>query len=137
MTGKKLRAHSNLTEFEPAMKKLWDLSVDPAKVTLGLAFYGRSYSIPDAIHCPPGGCVPTGLGPPGVCDDSPGYMSYDQVSSLIANDAVETHYDEDNAVKIAIYNNASQWMFYDDKMTYQKEVNWANSRCIGGEKASM
>lgn len=108
------------------------VGVDPAKITLGLAFYGRNYIVNDT-SCEEVGCAAAGLGPPGVCDDSPGYMSYDQVFSVISDPSTAIYYDESAAVRIAKYDAGKQWLFYEDTETLAKKVDYANTHCIGGK----
>ena len=57
-----LGAHSNMTEFDDSFSILWENDVDPAKVTLGLGFYGRSYTLNDA-SCSSPVCGISGFGP--------------------------------------------------------------------------
>lgn len=40
--GSIIGAHTNLTEIDLALQLLWRNNIDPAKVVLGLGFYGRS-----------------------------------------------------------------------------------------------
>jgi chitinase len=101
---KTFSAHSNMTEFDDSLSILWENDVDPAKVTLGLGFYGRSYTLDDA-SCKSPGCAISGFGPPGVCDDALGYMSYDQVLSVIDAESTSTYLDVDAAVHIATYGD--------------------------------
>lgn len=46
-TGAFLDSHTNLTEIEPDLDLLWRNNVPPQKVNLGLAFYGRSFTLAD------------------------------------------------------------------------------------------
>lgn len=119
------------------MTKLWEKNVDPAKVTLGLAFYGRSYTVESTKFCPSTGCIATGLTASGFCDDSPGYLSYDQVLSLIEDDAASPTHDDDAAIKWIAYEDNKQWIYYDDKETFAQKVDFANKHCIGGKLASV
>jgi chitinase len=116
---------------------LWEKSVDPAKVTLGLAFYGRTYTVQDTKSCPSTGCIATGLGSSGLCDDSPGYLSYDQVLNSIEDDTASPTFDEDAAIKWIAYEDSKQWLYYDDKETFAKKVDFANKHCLGGMMTSM
>ena len=119
------------------MTKLWEKSVDPAMITLGLAFYGRSYTVDDTKSCPSTGCIATGFGAYGVCDDSPGYLSYDQVLNSIEDDTASPNLDDVAAVKWIAYENSKQWLYYDDKETFAKKVDFANKHCIGGKMVSV
>jgi chitinase len=40
--GNIVQAHTNLTEINLALQLLWRNNIDPAKVNMGLGFYGRS-----------------------------------------------------------------------------------------------
>lgn len=40
--GSIVNSHTNLTEIVGAMDLLWRNDIDPAKVVMGLGFYGRS-----------------------------------------------------------------------------------------------
>jgi hypothetical protein len=126
-----LSAHTNMTEFDDSFSILWENDVDPAKVTLGLAFYGRSYTLKDA-SCSSPGCAIFGFGPPGMCDDAYGYESYDQVQSLIDDKSTSTYFDEDAGVNIATYGGY-QWMSFENKESFAKKVEYASAHCIGGE----
>jgi chitinase len=126
-----LSAHTNMTEFDDSFSILWENDVDPAKVTLGLAFYGRSYTLKDA-SCSSPGCAIFGFGPPGMCDDAYGYESYDQVQSLIDDKSTSTYFDEDAGVSIATYGGY-QWMSFENKESFAKKVEYASAHCIGGE----
>lgn len=39
-------AHTNLTEIQQTLGLLWRNNINPAKVNLGIGFYGRSKSFP-------------------------------------------------------------------------------------------
>lgn len=47
-TGAYLDSHTNLTEITLDLDLLWRNNVPPAKVNLGLAFYGRSFTLADS-----------------------------------------------------------------------------------------
>jgi chitinase len=46
--GKVALAHTNLTEIEQSLELLWRNNIDPTRVNMGLGFYGRSLSSPEA-----------------------------------------------------------------------------------------
>jgi chitinase len=39
-------AHTNLTEIQQSLDLLWRNNIDPARVSLGIGFYGRSNRLP-------------------------------------------------------------------------------------------
>jgi chitinase len=52
--GSVVLAHTNLTEIDQALDLFWRNSVDPAKINLGLGFYGRSFQLADSSCWQPG-----------------------------------------------------------------------------------
>jgi len=64
--GPYVAAHTNLTEIDESLKLLWRNNIDPAKVTLGLGFYGRSFTLTDP-SCSHTGCEFSSAAPAGPC----------------------------------------------------------------------
>lgn len=58
-----------MTEIKDALQLLWRNNVPAEKVNLGLAFYGRSYTLSDP-ECNTPGCDFSGPGRPGQCSVS-------------------------------------------------------------------
>ncbi|KAK2846373.1 hypothetical protein FQN49_005787 [Arthroderma sp. PD_2] len=44
-TGNFLNSHTNMTEVDKALELIWRNDVNPEKVVLGLAFYGRAFTV--------------------------------------------------------------------------------------------
>jgi chitinase len=65
--GKIVRPHTNWTEITTALDLLWRNNIKPAKLNLGIGFYGRSFQLADQ-RCNKPGCAFLGgaLGGP-VC----------------------------------------------------------------------
>lgn len=42
-------AHTNLTEIQQSLDLLWRNNIDPARVSMGIGFYGRSAYLPYPI----------------------------------------------------------------------------------------
>ena len=53
-TGNVLNPHTNLTEIDAALDLLWRNDVDPTKVVMGVAFYGRAFSATSESCLEPG-----------------------------------------------------------------------------------
>ncbi|KAI5291816.1 hypothetical protein KEM54_006393, partial [Ascosphaera aggregata] len=68
-TGPYVRAHTNLTEINTSLELLWRNNIDPAKVVLGLGFYGRSFTLQDP-SCKKPGCVFSAGGNAGQCTNA-------------------------------------------------------------------
>ena len=65
--GNNVLAHTNMTEIKLALDLMWRNSVDPAKLNLGIGFYGRSFQLSDPGCYKPGCKFKGGAAPGGVC----------------------------------------------------------------------
>ena len=52
--GNHVLAHTNLTETKLALDLYWRNGVDPAKLNMGIGFYGRSFQLSDPACYQPG-----------------------------------------------------------------------------------
>lgn len=111
------------------MKLLWRNGINPAKVVLGLGFYGRSYTLADSA-CNKPGCMFTAGGPAGPCTDSVGTLSYGEIQRLITAGAKPV-LDSAAAVQTLTYGG-NHWVSYDDQTTLKMKMDYANNNCLGG-----
>ncbi|PYH81904.1 chitinase [Aspergillus uvarum CBS 121591] len=127
--GANALAHTNLTEIEQSLELLWRNNIDPAKVNLGLGFYGRSFTMsdPDCLHA---GCPFKSGGKAGPCTATSGILSDAEIKAVIAAGATVT-LDEAAAVKIVTWDT-DQWVSYDDAETMKMKIDFANQHCLGG-----
>ena len=123
-------AHTNLTEIDESLKLLWRNNINPAKVVLGLGFYGRSFTLADP-SCSHTGCQFSDGGPAGPCTDSVGTLSYAEIERIIAAGATP-QLDPVAAVQTVVYNNGQDWVSFDDATTLKLKVEYANNICLGG-----
>lgn len=103
--------------------------IDPKKVTLGLGFYGRSFTLADPT-CTQAGCPFSAGGNPGECTASSGTLSFAEIQRVI-NTGATVSLDSAAAVKIVVFDN-NQWVSYDDEETLKMKIDYANSKCLGG-----
>ena len=130
--GSIINAHTNLTEIDLAMQLLWRNNIDPSQVTLGLGFYGRSFTLTDP-SCSSPGCAFSSGGNAGACTQNVGTLSYSEITDVINDEssgAVVT-LNEAAAVKQVVWDT-NQWVSYDDAETLGMKIAYANSHCIGG-----
>ncbi|KAF9631827.1 putative glycosyl hydrolases family 18 protein [Lasiodiplodia theobromae] len=80
--GSHVLAHTNLTGIKEALNLFWRNDIDPAKVNLGLGFYGRSFQLADP-SCNTPGCLFKGGGAPGECTGSSGTLSYREIMAIM------------------------------------------------------
>jgi GH18 family chitinase len=74
---------TNLTEIDNALDLLRRNNIDLGKVNLGMAFYGRTYTLLDS-HCVMPGCEFSDAGLAGDCSGEPGILSF-RGSTLVLN----------------------------------------------------
>lgn len=84
--GSKVRPHTDITEIEKNLRPLWFDQVDPSKINLGLAYYGRTYKLSDP-SCGSMGCgfVSEVAGAPGQCTAFSGVLSNREIKAMIDN----------------------------------------------------
>ena len=127
--GAIVQAHTNLTEINQALDLLWRNDIDPAKVVLGLGFYGRSFTLANP-SCTDPGCPFSGGGRAGECTANVGTLSYAEIDRLVASGA-KVDLIKDAAVKRVLWGG-DQWVSYDDAETMAMKVDYANTNCLGG-----
>ncbi|GAM83790.1 hypothetical protein ANO11243_017800 [Dothideomycetidae sp. 11243] len=124
--------HTNLTEIAQGLDLLWRNNISPSKVVLGLAFYGRSYTLSNP-SCNSPGCAATGPGNAGSCTGSAGILSIVEIKRAMAQNNAAPTIDIAAGVKWASWGN--QWVSYDDADTFVLKTAFANSLCLGGKMA--
>ncbi|KAF7183510.1 hypothetical protein CNMCM7691_003789 [Aspergillus felis] len=127
--GAYLNAHTNLTEIKNSMDLLWRNDIPPEKVVLGMAFYGRAFTVVDPA-CTTPGCLFASGAEPGKCSSEVGILMLSEIDELIKEKSLKPTLYKDEAVKIAAWDN--QWVGYDDADTFQLKADFARSQCLGG-----
>ncbi|KAF3278210.1 hypothetical protein TWF970_004662 [Orbilia oligospora] len=131
-TGPYIGAHTNLTEIDQMLKLLWRNNINPDNIVLGIGFYGRAFQLENPA-CTTPGCRFSAASPPGACTAAAGYLSYSEITRLVAAGNPVT-YDPVAGVKWVTWNQngAKQWVSWDDAQTIKLKVDYANSNCLGG-----
>ncbi|KAL9599868.1 MAG: hypothetical protein Q9219_003562 [cf. Caloplaca sp. 3 TL-2023] len=129
-TGPYLQGHTNVTEIEQGLDLLWRNGINPNKVVMGFAFYGRSFTM-SSPSCSKPGCTFSTSGQPGSCTNTGGILSYSEVSSRNNSLDVSTFYDVKSTVKYNTFNG-NQWISYDDQQSFHDKKKYLTSRCLGG-----
>ncbi|KAH6644816.1 glycoside hydrolase superfamily [Boeremia exigua] len=128
--GPLIKPHTDLKEIDTALDLLWFNDVTPAKVNLGVANYGRGYTLADA-GCTHLGCTWNGPSQAGECTELAGILSQCEIQRLIGQKNLQPEIIKDGAgVKQIIFDG--QWVGYDDKETLGLKTELANDRCLGG-----
>lgn len=130
--GPYIRPHTNLTEIDDSLDLLWRAKVAPEKVSMGMAWYGRSFTLQEP-NCtiPDGVCQFSEAGLPGLCSGSKGMLDLQEIQDIVAAGKLAPTLDSQAAIKYVAYNE-TQWVSYDDDETIALKQAFANSRCLGG-----
>ncbi|KAJ5387332.1 Chitinase II [Penicillium cosmopolitanum] len=127
-TGEYLNAHTNLTEIDLALDLLWRNDIKKDMVVMGLAFYGRAYTINPACTKP--GCMYFSGGLKGECSREVGVLLNNEIDQIREDKGGKPTLDKNAAVKLYTWDN--QWVSYDDADTFKLKANFARKRCLGG-----
>ncbi|KAF2123714.1 glycoside hydrolase family 18 protein, partial [Dothidotthia symphoricarpi CBS 119687] len=128
--GSIVRPQTDITEIYQNFKPLWFDGVDPAKMNMGLAYYGRTYKLVDA-SCGKMGCSFDGPGAAGSCTASEGVLSNREIQQMIKKDGLTPYFNQTAMVKYLTYGG-NNWVGYDDPETLALKESFANSLCLGG-----
>ncbi|CAG8171739.1 unnamed protein product [Penicillium salamii] len=129
-TGEILDAHTNLTEIQNSLDLLWRNNISPNQVVLGLAFYGRAYTVADTT-CTKPGCLFASGAEPGDCSHEVGILMNSEIDEIIVNKKPKVTFDKKAAVKMITWDE-NQWVSFDDADTFQLKADFARSQCLGG-----
>ncbi|KAF2280023.1 glycoside hydrolase [Westerdykella ornata] len=132
--GKKVRPQTNISEINTGLTPLWFAGINPAKVNLGLAYYGRTFTLADS-GCSGVGCGFRSAGKAGKCTNFRGVLSNLEIQDLIREEGLTPTLLSDAAVKQIVYHG-NQWVGYDDEETLAIKRRYANSLCLGGTSKS-
>ncbi|KAH8799635.1 glycoside hydrolase family 18 protein [Xylogone sp. PMI_703] len=128
-----VQPHTNLTEIAEGLDLLWRNNVDPAKVVLGLAFYGRAFTLSDP-GCTKVDCPFSSGGNPGECTGTAGILSNAEIQRIITANSLTPTLDTTAGVKYMAWDS-NQWVSFDDPDTYKLKKAFANGLCLGGTMA--
>ncbi|DAA74181.1 TPA_exp: putative Class V chitinase [Trichophyton benhamiae CBS 112371] len=127
--GSHAYAHTNLTEINMALELLWRNNINPARVVMGLGFYGRSFTMKDP-NCLDPGCEFKSGAHGGECTGTPGVLSAGEIKKVISQGAT-IKLNTEAAAKLITWDN-DQWVSWDDEETLKIKMDYANKRCLGG-----
>jgi chitinase len=130
--GSRVRPQTDITEIDKNLKPLWFDGVNPSKVVMGIAYYGRTYTLSDST-CGKMGCsfISGEGGAGGSCTQFRGILSNREIKQIIKDETITPYLNETAMVKYFTYQGNS-WVGYDDAETYALKEAYANDRCIGG-----
>lgn len=128
--GSHIKPHIDLREIETALEFLLSTKINPQKINLGIANYGRGYTVADAT-CAHSSCEFEGPSKAGECTNLEGILSLCEINRIISEKGLTPQLMNGGAeLKVISWNN--QWVGYDDKETLRAKQDYANSHCLGG-----
>ncbi|RMZ85693.1 hypothetical protein DV736_g6556, partial [Chaetothyriales sp. CBS 134916] len=131
-TGPYILPSTNLTEIKLGLDLLWRNGINPTNVNLGLALYGRSFTLSDpSCSTPNGVCEFSAGGNAGQCTQTAGILSGAEILQVLAQTGAQPTFDTEAAVKWITWDS-NQWVSYDDGDTFALKKQAANNLCLGG-----
>ncbi|KAH6699690.1 chitinase [Leptodontidium sp. MPI-SDFR-AT-0119] len=127
--GNFLNAHTNLTEITAAMDLLWRNDISADKVVMGMAFYGRAFTV-TSTNCVTPGCTFESGANKGPCSAEISILMNSEIKEIVETKGLNPVLYKDAAVKVASWDD--QWVAYDDADTFKLKLDFARSQCLGG-----
>ena len=124
-----MRAQTSIKDIGSSTIPLWYDGVPPSKINLGIAFYGRGYTLSEK-NCRDIGCPYTGGSKPGPCTDSVGVLSLREIAQLVRDKIAIPKLLPDLMIKQIAWDD--QWIGYDDQETITLKEKWGDEHCLGG-----
>lgn len=81
-TGPWANSHTNLTEIQKGLDLLWRNDIDPKKITIGMSYYSRTFTLTDS-GCSTPGCRISSAGAAGRCSGTAGVMLHPEIQEII------------------------------------------------------
>ncbi|QSZ35440.1 hypothetical protein DSL72_008310 [Monilinia vaccinii-corymbosi] len=136
--GAFVRPQTAISDITSAISPLWFAGVDPSKLNLGLAAYGRGYTLAN-LGCSDIGCPYSAPSIPGPCTTEAGILSLREIDVLVQREGLRATWVGASAsaagsaaVKQIVYGGGRQWMGFDDAETWGLKRSFADGLCIGG-----
>ena len=101
-------------------------------IQLGLPYYGRGYTLSDP-SCNTPGCRFSGPNKPGVCTNTAGMLSLNEIKDIIKDKGLTPANLQGALMKSITWDD--QWIGYDDEETISAKKLVANQYCLGGTMA--
>ncbi|KAI9697328.1 MAG: hypothetical protein M1820_007834 [Bogoriella megaspora] len=127
--GSIVRGQADVREIQNDTLPFWFDNLDPSKINLGLAAYGRGYTLSNP-SCHTLECPFDGPNDPGECTNTAGIMSLVEIKNLVKEEGLTEHLLSSSMMKEISWGN--QWIGYDDHDTWALKKKWANGLCFGG-----
>ena len=126
-TGPYANSHTNMTEIQDALDLLWRSNISPKKVTFGMAFYARSFTLANPA-CNGVACRVVSGGNAGKCSTTTGVLLHAEIADEVRTRGLTSTLHREAAVK----SWGDQWVTFDDAATWRLKANIIRGQCIPG-----
>ncbi|KAF2233889.1 glycoside hydrolase family 18 protein [Viridothelium virens] len=127
--GSIVRGQTDIREIKNDTLPFWFDNIDPAKLNLGLAAYGRGYTLSDP-SCHSLGCPFDGPNLAAQCTNQAGIASLVEIKNLVNELKLTETLLSGSMMKQISWGD--QWIGYDDHDTWAMKKKWADGLCFGG-----
>jgi len=124
-----VRAQTSIIDIESSTLPLWYDGVPPSKINLGIAYYGRGFTLSDK-KCRDIGCPYVGGSKPGPCTSSTGVLSLREITQLVNGNIATPRLLPNLMIKQISWDD--QWVGFDDQETIGMKEKWGDEHCLGG-----
>jgi chitinase len=127
-----LKAHTDIRDITALTRNLFANNIDMSKVNLGLAYYGRGFTLGNKnCNTLDNSCAGTAkVSAYGCSSGTDGVLTLADIKSLIQSRGLTPTYNSDAMVQTITWDN--NWIAYDDEKTLPLKRNWATQNCFGG-----
>ncbi|SPJ75730.1 related to chitinase [Fusarium torulosum] len=108
----------------------WRNDLSPDKVVLGLAFYGRAFTVENTA-CTKPGCIYASGGKARSCSNEVSVILNSEIEDIFNSSSVKPTLYKKEAVKILNYEK-NQWVACDDEDMFKLKADFARGQCLGG-----
>ncbi|CAF0752708.1 unnamed protein product [Rotaria sordida] len=102
-----------------------------SKINLGLALYGRSFTLASTQNTSIGASIVDGGGEPGPYTKEEGILAYFEICQKLRAHNWTTEWDEGSQSQFA-YSDTGQWVGYDSLRSATLKVIWSKTMGLGG-----
>ncbi|KAL1921360.1 uncharacterized protein VTP21DRAFT_11076 [Calcarisporiella thermophila] len=100
------------------------------KINIGLALYGRSFTLDNPNNAEPGVATWSKPGKPGRCSKSPGIISYADIAEIVRKGAMPKYTENGHAYYVVYDKN--QWIGYDEWSSLLLKIQLAAAYQLNG-----
>jgi chitinase len=126
-----VHGQTDIRDIEQQASALWASGISLSKVNLGLAYYGRGFTLQNrtGTHegCPAVGSIKNG---PCTQSGAESVLSLTEIKDIVAKRKLSPSLVKPGMYKQIVWDG--QWMGYDDEDTFSMKRAWASGKCLGG-----